>query len=443
METVDYLYTKYSSEDILQDFWSQGKEIYQIGFARDKFFIEKIGKDKFNIIVGDRIRKEKKRKGENVSEDEVKKEVGQAYSRLIIEKHIKHLARVDHLGDAAADRNSYRVDLDEGAIYAGYSMLPVRLKENQFIEEYLGRTFGEHKEFIKKYLAVYCHTNYRKLPTLILFGERGTGKSTFAEVLMDIFPAISYSWHGNEQTFTPESEKKLLIVEENNSDKASQYKTLKKYSGQKYALVHKKFKEPYMVRNNMNIIILSNETIPLYLKKEELPTDENNNQFFVMEFKQLDQEIDNKIQQSLIDRLGYYIRTELKTVYDSLELDKYRYSIPVPITKEERDLFNSNTTEIDLDTDSLIQLISKRMQDGSFRYKPFIEKKLLPVSFINDWKSEITKSHKNSIVKNLKKRRLIDAGDAKKSQIAKQREYCYQMTDELYNMIIGEFEECL
>lgn len=436
-ETVSYLYEKYSEGDVLDDFWSQGKDIYQIGFVKDKFFIEKIGKDKFNIIVGDRLQKQKKQESEKLKED-----VKETYSRLVIDKHIKHLARVDYLGSSLTKEDCYQVKLEEGVIEVNYSMLPEKLKDNNFIEEYLKNTFGVHKDFIKKYLAVYCHSNYKKLPTLILYGPRGSGKTTYAEIMMEIFPAISYQWHGNEQNFTPESEKKLLIVEENNSDKASQYKTLKKYTGQKNALVHKKFKDPYMVKNNMNIIILSNETIPLYLKKEELPTDESNNQFFVMEFKKFEKEIDNSFQQAIIDRLGYYIRTELKTVYDSLELEKYRYSIPVPITKEERDLFNANTTEIDLDTDSVIQHLSKRYIEREFLYKAFIEKKYLPAAFITEWGSNITKSHKNSLIKNLKKRRLIDSDDPKKIQLNGIRQYCYKMSDEFFNMITSVFEEC-
>jgi energy-coupling factor transporter ATP-binding protein EcfA2 len=436
-ETVDYLYSKYSTEDILKDFWSQGKDIFEIGFVGDKFFIEKISKGKFNIIVTDRLLKQKK-----LSEDELKEQVEKAFVRLVIEKHIKHLARVDYLGSSFSREAFYNVNLNDGIIEVHHSMLPEKIKDNEFIDEYLKSTFGIHKDFIKKYLAVYCHSNYKKLPTLILYGPRGSGKTTYAEIMMEIFPELSYQWHGNEQNFTPESEKKLLVVEENNSDKASQYKTLKKYTGQKYALVHKKFKDPYMVKNNMNIIILSNETIPLYLKKEELPMDESNNQFFVMEFKQFEQEIDNSFQEAFIDRLGHYIRTELKRVYESLDTKKYRYSIPVPITKEERALFNSNTTEIDLDTDSVIQQLSKRYAEREFTYRAFIDKQYLPVAFITDWGSNITKSHKNSLIKNLKKRRLIDADDPKKIQLNGSRQYCYKMSDEFYRLITSAFEEC-
>ena len=135
-ETVDYLYNKYSTQDILQDFWSQGKEIYQIGFTGDKFFIEKIGKDKFNIIVADRIQNQKKLEGKKL-----KKEIKKAYSRLVIEKHIKHLARVDYLGNSDVEENIYEVKLEEGVIEVKYKILPVKIKDNEFIEGYLEKHF--------------------------------------------------------------------------------------------------------------------------------------------------------------------------------------------------------------------------------------------------------------------------------------------------------------
>lgn len=436
LQTVNSVCDSYYKEDILEGYYSQGKEIYEIGFVKDKFFIEKLGKDKFNILVLDKYLKKV-----NVSEndnppEENERLVQTSYTRLVVEKHIRHLSRVDYVTDPDIKENKCDVLLDEGVIRVKYSVVPVKERDNKFVEDYLGKTFGEYKDFIKKYLAVYCYTNYQKLPTMIFYGERGSGKSTFAEVLMGICPQISTHWSGNEEGFTYESEKKLLLVEENNTDKASQYKTLKKYTGQKHSTVHKKFKDPYMVMNNMNIVICSNEPIPMYVKKEELPTDEANNQFFVFEFNMFEGTLDNMIQQQLLDRLGHYIQTELKSVFNSLEISKFRYSIPVPITNEERDLFNSNTTELDFDTDLVIQDLARKMnQTSPFKHKGFIQAKLLPVSFITQWNSDITRTHRNSIIKQLKRRRLISADPPVKKQIGGTREFSYIMTTEFLNLI--------
>jgi phage/plasmid-associated DNA primase len=62
---------------------------------------------------------------------------------------------------------------------------------NFLIEEYLDERFGQYKDFIKQWLAVFCYTNYKKLPHLILKGKRGTGKSTFSDIVSDIFPGLS------------------------------------------------------------------------------------------------------------------------------------------------------------------------------------------------------------------------------------------------------------
>ena len=431
METVNDVYDRYAEDNILDNFWSLGKDVYQMGFVEDNFFFEEIGISKFNIMIEHRL--VVAGKYEEGAEYEV-------YNKLVLENHIMCLSRIDYQGDINLDKHNYSVDIDKGIIEVKYSPLGMVRQDNQLIEDYLDKTFGGHKDFIKKYLAVYCHSNYKRLPTLIFYGARGSGKTTFAEIMMEIFRPLSYLWQGNEQNFTPEVEKKLLVVEENNSDKASQYKTLKKYTGQKYALVNKKYKEPYQVKNNMNIIILSNEPIPLYLKKEELPVDEANNQFFVFEFKPFTDKIDASFQQKIIDCLGNYIRTELKTIYDSLEISKFRYSISVPITMEEKNLFNSNTTEIDTDTDHFIQKISRDIAGSpNYRYRSFLEKYLFPLGTLNSY--DYVKSHKNSIIKNLKKRGYITADDPVKKQVGGKRDYCYVMTESFRNILFSEFEQ--
>ena len=83
-------------------------------------------------------------------------------------------------------------------------------------------------------------------------------------------------------------------------------------------MVNKKFQDPYEVKNNMNIILLANDNIPLYVNREEMPTDERNNQFFVYELPEVNKgKRRADMQKMLVDRLGYYLRTELNDVFDS------------------------------------------------------------------------------------------------------------------------------
>ncbi|MCP3685989.1 MAG: hypothetical protein GY861_25370 [bacterium] len=400
-------------------YWSYGTDVFELGILSDEFYIEKIGKKKFHILT---------------NTNETKEERSRAFEFLVKRKHINHISRIDYLGDIEADESYHNVKLNEGIIKVHYAPLPVEIKDNKFIEDYLDDRFCQHKDFIKEYLAVFCYTNYQSLPTLIFKGPRGNGKSTFAEIMGEIYQPLTFEWHGHEESFTYEVEKKLLIVEENESSKMSQYKTLKKYSGQKYAMVKKKFKDPYKVLNNMNIILLTNESIPLYVSREELPKDDFNNQFFVIEFPVISKSMDPQIQDKILKRLGHYIRTELKSVFDQINSHRFRYSIKVPITDDEKALFRDNVTDIEADSDRFIQKLTLNYsaQDNSGTYSEFIQQGYLPAQFFHDY--DISRSHYNRVTKNLKKRGYL-AGEANRIQINEARHYCFMMTDRLKNEI--------
>ncbi|MEE9189833.1 MAG: primase-helicase family protein [Candidatus Neomarinimicrobiota bacterium] len=402
-------------EKLCRPYWSYGTDVFELGMLGDEFFIEKIGKTKFHILTG------------TTGPDEEKK---RAFEYLVQRKHISHITRIDYLADIDAGESFHVVKLNEGVIEVHFSPLLENIQGNDFVENYLEDRFGQYKTFIKEYLAVFCYSNYKMLPTLILKGPRGNGKSTFAEVVGEIFQPLTFEWQGHEEDFTYEVEKKLLIVEENESSKMSQYKTLKKYSGQKYAQVKKKFKDPYKVRNNMNIILLTNESIPLYVSKAELPIDERNNQFFVHEFPTITKALDTEIQDKLTDRLGYYVRTELRSVYQGLNRIGCRYSIEVPITAAEELLFTDNVTDIEADADKYIQKLVLYYNSDSKNeaYPEFIDAGYLPTQFFRDF--DMSSTHYNRVIKNLKKRKYL-VGDIQRLQFGKDRHYCYEITDKL------------
>ena len=407
-------------EKVCEPYWSYGTEIWDFGMVNDEFFYEKLGSSKFHIITNTEGREEK----------------SSAMRYLVQRKHIRHLSRIDYQSNINAKKSYYEVDLGKGVITAHHQAIPVKIRDNDYVEQYLEDRFGIHKEFIKEWLAVYCHSNYRKLPSLIFSGGRGTGKSTFAEIMGEIYPTMSFQWSGNEEGFTYEVEKKLLIVEENISDKVSQYKTLKKYTGQKYATVKKKFKDPYQVKNNVNIVLLSNELIPLFVSREELPTDTKNNQFFVYEFSEFTGSIDPDLQDKVLARIGHYIRTELKTIYDDLPTTGYRYSIDVPISDEEKELFAANTSDQESDVDMLMDRLLEQYNLQAFPddmpIYSFIKKGQLPVKWIKYYSQ--SGQHYNKIIKGMRRQRLV-FGSAEKVQVDKKREFCLTMTDKLIKMI--------
>ncbi|MBK7260268.1 MAG: hypothetical protein IPI01_21185 [Ignavibacteriae bacterium] len=263
---------------------------------------------------------------------------------------------MDHIGDIAADRSFHRYATGEGIFTIHYAPRSVQIADNAFIDTWLAQMFGEHTDFIKQWLAVYAYTNYQKLPTLILKGDRGTGKNTFADAVMSIYPSISQYWHGEDKNFTPEVQKKLLIADESVGANEKQYRMLKQRSGQKMAVVNQKFLPEYSVRNNMNIIILSNDQTPVFVQKDEEPTSERNNQFFVYTMPKLRGAIDPSFGEKIEARIGHYLRTELKKVYEETRsLNGCRYSIPVPITPEERALFNMNMTGLEAEVQKIMQ----------------------------------------------------------------------------------------
>ncbi len=396
-------------------FWSLAKDIWEFGITSEEFFFDKIGREKFHVLT----------------DTEEKDERQKAFRNLVKRNHISHISRIDYLGDIQINKSRYLIKPKKGIVEVYLAALPVKVKDNQFIEKYLESVFEGYTLFIKQWLSVYCYSNYKKLPALLLTGDRGTGKSTFAEIVGEIFPSLTTDWHGHESDFTYEAEKKLLIVEENEKSSMNQYKTLKKYSGQKYAMVKKKFKDPYSVRNNMNMILLSNELISLFVTREELPTDVRNNQFFVFKMKKLKGDIDPNIQHKILDRMGWFIRSELKTVYNNLDLTGKRYSIDVPITDEEKDLFNNSISEADLLTDSLIEHMTL---NPSSDYKEFLDSGYFPSSLPDLYIFINNTGQKNKLIKNMKKRNLIGSKSERK-QVGQKRNYCYEMTDKFIEML--------
>ena len=424
--TVRDLYERYAKDDSrYEGFWSYGTEIYEMGIVDDEFYMNQIGKKKFEVLV-------------KATTPEARTKV---FNYLVNNKHIPHLKRIDHIGDINAEKTYHEVHQDTGIITVRYAPVAVKIQDNAFIENYLDATFGEHKDFIKRYLAVYTYTNYRKLPFLVFTGERGSGKTKFAEAIAVIYPSISQTWHGKEKNFTPEVEKKLLIADESVSDSEEQYRMLKKYGGQDQAIVNQKFMKEYKVKNNLNVWILSNGAAPIFVQRDEAPTSEKNNQFFVFRFKPITGEIDPDIKEKLVDRLGYYVRTVLKDVFEQLDMTGYRYSIPVPITEEEKALFRNSVTEVEDEADRFLERLS---DDSPTEYTYYLEQGYVPTALFNEYTSKY-RAKKSKLITNLVERgylasreteRFTPKVDKPRNVLYKtNRSYCHKMSQKMIELV--------
>jgi len=236
------------------------------------------------------------------------------------------------------------VDQPRDVIRIQVAPTATEIKDNDYINAYLEQTFGEYSAFIKQWLAIFAYTNYRRLPLLAFQGETSSGKSTFAEFIADFYPTLSMQWDGKRDNFSPQAEQKLLIIDENEgTGSVKQYKALKHYLGAEMLTVNLKHRQAFTVRNNINLVVTSNGAIPIFVQPEEMDENPARNKFFVYEFKR-PEKVNANIKYELRDRVGYYIKTELRDTYASIKDDmpKFRFAIQVPVTKELRTLIAAN-----------------------------------------------------------------------------------------------------
>ena len=159
----------------------------------------------------------------------------------------------------------------------------------------------------------------------------------------------------------------MWIDENAFGDKKSQYDEIKYLTGNEYVTVNEKFQPRYRVRNNIKVILTTNNFKPLAVKNEEAPTSEKDNNFFFFEFQAVpDDKRDRELGKKLKERIGHYCRTELKNRYEAIlqDADKScRYVIPCPITEYSKKVYITAKTDVELAVDELIDRINKPWRD--------------------------------------------------------------------------------
>ncbi len=252
------------------------------------------------------------------------------------------------------DIPNYRI-----TVFVG-TTLKNEIQDNELWENYLFDRVGEYKEYIKNWLSAFVFlsdhrhknkTKNKRLPILILIGDRSTGKTSFIELIGSIF-ANSYIKISKETyvaRFNNWKDNKLVHINESQKMGMVQYNSFKEIMGFPTVTIEEKGKERIEVENNISMVIDSNERNPIYTKFAELPNDESENQFFVTTFPKL-KEKNDKIVQQLEKSLFHYIDTVLRDVFENEVVPTIDYNtwvIPTPITKEEREMFHINKTQLE------------------------------------------------------------------------------------------------
>jgi hypothetical protein len=418
-----------SPADRCRHFWSHSDSIYEAGFCGTSFSFEKVGKEKFFLRAG----------VQKPEEDEYLAFLAQT-------KHLHNLGLRESHGMVDLDAPEYEVLPDVGKTIVRIPAIAEDVADNAFIEDYLKRTFGQYTPFIKEYLAVYCFTNFKRLPTIVLKGKRGTGKNTFAEMVGAIYESLSQPIADLAGNFNPYAEKKLGIVDETLSKGRLQYADLKKLSGQAEFEVNNKYKAQYKAKNNLNLILLSNAQVPITVAANEIPQDTRNNQFFVFEMHPFTGKINGDLASELRKRLGHYIRTELRAIFTSLPAAGFRYSIDVPITSEERKLFENNADDIDhlieMIVDEGADCMSKRNNVHAThsevvgKYADFIQAGKLPIEYLK----EHTKGSKvriNDLVVRLQEAKWCLEGKPGRAVVAGNRKTCLLIDQKAVGAVIS------
>jgi hypothetical protein len=282
---------------------------------------------------------------------------------------------VNYMVDAYADTINYELNVQNWELNIKKPPLPVIKKDNKYVDNWLASIFGEHANFIKNWLALFSYLNYVPLPSIILNGVRGAGKTTFGELLQDMFPDMGAFWKAdNKENYTDFFQKKVLVIEENDeTDKRTQYTNIKSVSGASTLTVNLKYGAKFTVRNNASIVILSNNARPLFVVSSEAPRDESTNQFFMLTLKTAPEKINSAIRWELRDRIGYYIRTELRHRYEqwkTTSMSQHRYGLPVPITEDLTFIYSSSRTSLDDESDDIYNILTEGRNTVDFMGNP-------------------------------------------------------------------------
>lgn len=183
--------------------------------------------------------------------------------------------------------------------------------------------------------------------TLVLYGQRGTGKSFFVDAILNkLLPGFTAPLPINWEQFNGFLENKLVFLDENESRDLNMRGVsvlAKKISGATTEMINKKFSETYRIKVGCYFCVMANK-IPIWIT--ELPTSEEENQFIVKkmtvqlgqdpEFQSFRKKHGSDLTTFIKNNVGSYIKEILLPEYHQIaqEYKDMRYGFPIPITSD-------------------------------------------------------------------------------------------------------------
>lgn len=232
--------------------------------------------------------------------------------------------------------------------------------------------FQKNIEFFLNWLAVYVCRNHVLLPHIVLTGERGIGKGTVMDFVSRLFPPILSDVMRTLPTdFNDYCQKKFLGLDEFTGKEQRLYALLKNFQGSKTLSVNPKGRDRYKVRNNMSIIIASNDFNPIYCELSELPEVEDRNPWFVPDLEHVSPgrfPLTTAQVHDVVEGAPNFAREALIPRYRKLEVEgviarKLRWAIPCPITPGLQRMFNESISELSYFADRVYDAIASQARE--------------------------------------------------------------------------------
>lgn len=349
-----------------------------------------------------------------------------AFNYLVRERDFGIIPEIKYECSVEFEKFKFELDIPNNQIHVLVPAIHVVIKENHVIEDYLDQTFGEYSDFIKDWITLYSYTNWKRMATLILTGGRGTGKTTFTNLIAAIFKGHSQTPRNAEDRFNTFQEGKLVVIDEAFAKGKGQYTLLKQLSGGESLSVEKKYMPISEVPNNLHIILTSNENFPLFVESEEFIEDVHNNQWFMHKFPEITYR-DASYLSKLVDRIGHWLRTEGKIRYERLKGNTFsRYGQEVPITDELRDLFSFSTSPREYKAKTFIK---------SYLASPFDENKTtLNTRYLEEWCGK-NKCDYSFVLKDLKNFGYIESSRKSQESYLGRRFPQYPLTQKAFDLV--------